>query len=1108
MMIKRGWLLAIIIFGLIFVSANFNDLNQDDFNNGTYNNTIYNTNGVILSGNNLSGNYTSRIFDAGSVARWENLTASYSLPTKNYLYVADDNADVWNSIDMGVTWDLVKDDYTGAEANGAKASFFNSSKAYFIIYNQQVWASRDYGATWTKINDDYNGAEGQNPDAVAIDKNNNLYIIEGGQDVWKSSDSGTTWTKAAASFSSKASAGLVVNSSNVLITVDTGADVWKSSDSGTTWTKINDDYNGVAEGNDATAMVIDGNDNLYILDLIAVWKSSDSGTTWTKVSSDFDIGDAHNGISMLGDNNTVYIIDGNEDVYKSSDSGTTWTKQITNFNVANGAARAFSSVLKTTNLTFQVKNCSQSFCADGIWQNANLSNINLTGRYFQYKAYFTSDEAGLSPKLFNVSLDYTILDNSLPLFSNYSESPSNNSAYASGRSYVFNVTITEENPGNVWIEFNGINYTNDITNNGSVYRFSINDLAAGTYSYKWWANDSMGNLNYTNLRYYSVSKATNILTLLPSPPGWTYDYNTELTFNCPSSFGSPKIYINNLEVLNPVSIVLSAGSHNIKCNITESQNYTSGLSASLLTINKASSELSLTFDKTSPQQYKNYITPSCSIVSGIGTPVLNLNDAIINSSESILLGADLWNFNCSLTESQNYTTSTNLSQFIINKAIPTTNVITTPNYPITYNTPSNFSCSNTDGLQTKLYINGIDKTSEAGQEIVRAAGEYSVNCSSEENQNYSSSSEQINYVINKAEGSVALLLNNQENNVTIDYPEQYNLTATRLYGGVTIFLDGQDVTLTNGENVTPIRINGYYNITAVSSGDENHSSIAITRWLNVTLDTTAPNLNIESPQDGAAYGYNNFIVLGFAVSDAHLQSCLYNINNGENVSLINCENSSFSVQGDGEYNLSLYANDSLGNLAVKSTVFSVKIGAPTVTLIYPIGVYFNSYKISFAFVPEDVDLESCELFGNFNGSFELNQTNTNPLNNSENVFNLTLPDGAYIWNIKCNDSQGNFAFNGNKTFYVDTIAPSITLSEPIGTKTSWNNIPLSFSILDMSPTSCLYNVQFASGNIVKQNTSIANCLPTTFNVDTIGDYIFNLYVNDYAGNSNHSSSLF
>jgi hypothetical protein len=488
--------------------------------------------------------------------------------------------------------------------------------------------------------------------------------------------------------------------------------------------------------------------------------------------------------------------------------------------------------------------------------------------------------------------------------------------------------------------------------------------------------------------------------------------------------------MNNIEVSNPFSAVLGAGNYNIKCNISESQNYSYGESSGFQEVSKAQSIISLTFDKTSPQIYGNLITPFCSFVSGVGITSLKINETTIVSGELLDLSAGQWAFNCSYSGNQNYTSSTN----------------------------------------------------------------YSI------------------YTINRAAGNIRLFLNDIEGDIDLEYPNEYNITAFTDYGDVEIFMNLSDITHLNGVKHMPDRITSIYNITAVSSGNENYTSVSILRWLNVIVDEEPPAIEIFSPHEGT-YGYNESIPLIFSVIDKNLDSCWYNVNNGGNVTLSSCENSSFDVGGDGVYALYLHANDTLGNEAVASATFTVIVGAPTITGLIPSGIYMSSNNVNFRYTPSGTGLEACELWGNFNGSFSLNQTHNSPINGGENIFSLYLEDGSYLWNIRCNNSVGNFAFAGaNKTFYIDTVAPGINLTEPFGQKDSKNNIPIRLEIIENNLNSCWYNLTRWDGATwysYRGNTNV-NCLSLdlSFGVADEGNYTLYFTARDLAWNSNSTSIVF
>ncbi|GAG35631.1 unnamed protein product, partial [marine sediment metagenome] len=240
-----------------------------------------------------------------------------------------------------------------------------------------------------------------------------------------------------------------------------------------------------------------------------------------------------------------------------------------------------------------------------------------------------------------------------------------------------------------------------------------------------------------------------------------------------------------------------------------------------------------------------------------------------------------------------------------------------------------------------------------------------------------------------------------------------------------------------------------------------------------------------------------------------IDSCWYTLDLGvTNTTLAGCANTTIDVS-EGDNNLIIYTKDTEGEEVSDSASFSVAVGAPTIVLNSPIDVYFNNgVGIEFSYTPTDIDLDSCWLFGDFDGEFRLNQTDNSPVSGSVNIFTLDLNDGAYLWNIGCNDSVGNSAVNGNKTFYVDTINPILSLSEPIGTKTSRTGISLSFSISDASPLTCYYNITTSIGTDVVNNIEIENCLDTNFDVSADGDYIIYLWTVDSAGNLNSTDSGF
>lgn len=297
----------------------------------------------------------------------------------------------------------------------------------------------------------------------------------------------------------------------------------------------------------------------------------------------------------------------------------------------------------------------------------------------------------------------------------------------------------------------------------------------------------------------------------------------------------------------------------------------------------------------------------------------------------------------------------------------------------------------------------------------------------------------------------------------------------------------------------------------LSSPDESVSSYVSSVAIDYTILNSPPSIILIRPQDGSAFGDNESISLDFTAfdSDGNIDSCWYSINGGADVLIFNCENTTFDVAGSGSHSLQVFVNDSEGEESSDSVLFNVQIGSPSITLNSPAtGAYYGSGEIVFRYTPNDIDLQSCSLWGDFTGTFSLNQTDSSPLSGSENVFSLSLPDGTYFWNVACNDSGGNNAFNGNRTFHIDTENPSLVISQPSGTKNSRENISIDFDVNDESTVVCLYNV-FRGSSMEIGNTSIeCGSNNETFDVTVDASFVLNLYVTDAAGNFNSANSNF
>ena len=345
-----------------------------------------------------------------------------------------------------------------------------------------------------------------------------------------------------------------------------------------------------------------------------------------------------------------------------------------------------------------------------------------------------------------------------------------------------------------------------------------------------------------------------------------------------------------------------------------------------------------------------------------------------------------------------------------------------------------------------------------------------------------------------------LIINNPNNQSYNNASLLINITSN---GNYTWFFNGT-ANETYSSLVTRTFFQGNNTIYAYSNDSLNNINTSKVAFF---IDSIPPSLTMSHPES-KAYGTNTSLPLNFAISDTYLQTCWYNLNNEINISLPNCQNTTFNASTDGNYNLSLFANDFLGNTANSSISFSIITTAPAINLIYPKDSLFLNYaqniQLNYSVISE-IAISECQLWGDFSGIWQLNQTN-NTISLENNFFVLNLQEENYQWGILCNDTQ-NRVNNVNSTFSIDITLPQISLAEPKGTKTSRENILLIFSALDNNLQACSYNVY--EGIVQRIQNTTVNCYQTAlFNLTSDANFILNLYVNDSAGNMNFSSAIF
>lgn len=258
-----------------------------------------------------------------------------------------------------------------------------------------------------------------------------------------------------------------------------------------------------------------------------------------------------------------------------------------------------------------------------------------------------------------------------------------------------------------------------------------------------------------------------------------------------------------------------------------------------------------------------------------------------------------------------------------------------------------------------------------------------------------------------------------------------------------------------------------------------------------------PVVAIQNPAQDSVIGLSQDFVtyaLQYTAESTNIDSCWYSLNGLPNVTMPACANGTgypnlnpYDLENQTMNSVTVYANDTSGNIGSATSTFNVSIVHPTVYIIVPNGNY-NVDAVLFIQAPAGwrnqcgfrIDNESLNMsIGCTNGNIWLPQGN----------HNIT----AQIWNY-----QGNYG-NGTASFFVDSILPVVAIQNPTGSYTG--TIPLDFTVDESNPDSCWYSIDDAA------NVSLASCSNATFS-SALGTHNVTVYANDTLNNIGSDAASF
>lgn len=241
------------------------------------------------------------------------------------------------------------------------------------------------------------------------------------------------------------------------------------------------------------------------------------------------------------------------------------------------------------------------------WSNFSWSNSSLSsGTVVQWRV-FTNDTYGNQNS--TQSINFTVMDTTLTL-SNLSQS--NDSAYQRSAVYSFNVTATDfTGVANATFEWNSSQNTtvylfNTINSTSRTYYANKTDLSAGSYTYRWVVNDTLGNFNVLSGSLV-VNKSAPSMSLIVSPGNSTV-FGSVVSVNGTVSNNDTSFVLNltrNGVVVNSTAnvtaisgLVIGADTHNFTLIYNGTQNFSSYSISNVTIVSPAPTNTSLFLNGT------------------------------------------------------------------------------------------------------------------------------------------------------------------------------------------------------------------------------------------------------------------------------------------------------------------------------------------------------------------------------------------------------------------------------------------------------------------------------------------------------------------------------
>ncbi|MEM1578008.1 MAG: fibronectin type III domain-containing protein, partial [Candidatus Pacearchaeota archaeon] len=297
---------------------------------------------------------------------------------------------------------------------------------------------------------------------------------------------------------------------------------------------------------------------------------------------------------------------------------------------------------------------------------------------------------------------------------------------------------------------------------------------------------------------------------------------------------------------------------------------------------------------------------------------------------------------------------------------------------------------------------------------------------------------------------------------------------------------------------------------SINCTDGELSNVSETRYFTIN-DTIAPSIYFNQNTDENGTYRKNWIFINITCSDINKDNVILNWN-GNNESLDNNDGDIYwenkTGLNDGIYTFYAFCNDSYSNVnQTEIRNITLDTTAPNIILNYPNnGLVTGNTIITFNCSAYDsIDLANITLWHNATG-WQANETKPLTGYSNSTTFTKTFVEGSYLWSCSACDSLGNCneSFVENRTFTIDLDSPIISYVFPTDIDNAYVSRLWTFINVtaydENGINACILNWDGANETMSKVELDNNNVYCYINKTDVEGNHIYNVYVNDSAGN--------